>query len=137
MSVTLKRQIHHKMDAGLLTWYFEWQKSVVTKGFEVIFFFSQELQNLPELRYQFSRWSRDTACSLTSCRAVEGKIPIASIQSSAVPQLPVFPWLLSLPSRGFSHPRAQPSAEGSDHSLSREGHVPRHGCKSSSPKSSS
>lgn len=54
----------------LLTWYLEWQKSVLTAGFEVIF---QELQNWPELCYQFSQWSRDIPGSLTSCRVVEGK----------------------------------------------------------------
>lgn len=71
VSVTLMRQIHHQMDAALFTWYFEWQISVTTEGFEVIF---QELQHFPALYYQFSHWSRDTTCSLTSCRVVEGKI---------------------------------------------------------------
>lgn len=72
-------------------------------------------------------WSRHTTCSLTSRRVVRGKIRIPLLQSSAEPQFLVFPWLLSFPSWGFSHPRAQPSAEGSNHSLSRERHIPQAG----------
>lgn len=53
------------------------------------------------------------------------KFTIPLMLSSAVPQFPVFPWLLSLPSWGFSHPRAQPSAEGSNRRLSRECHSPQ------------
>lgn len=50
-----------------------------------------DFQNFPELCYQFSHRSTDTTCSLTSCRAVEGKIRIPLIQSSAEPQFLVFP----------------------------------------------